>query len=343
VTLKDDIARRLVGEEEDNLLLRQKRQMEGLFELEKLFRKTLVAHKWGLDVYEAFIWKVSASKEKGGNGNVLTARPYFREAAAVCIGPICKILQDKNAKKLQKYHFNYNFVLFTIKAKEWSPHHPLRKLEKQMRELRQQIIVTNMPLAISRARIFWNSAASKDPRNALSYMDLIQSASEGLAAAVDKFRFPFTQGFRNAIINRVSSVFIENYSATELHFFPKDKRKLYRGNKCIKRFPNGVDYEQLAAYVNLELEPGQRTTPEEIAQLMAATSMISTDSPINESDGDLSATKTTILDKCSVGIDAQPEYQVMNVEVSYKLRQGIGGLPVIDQKLLRMKGISTYG
>jgi DNA-directed RNA polymerase specialized sigma subunit len=341
VTLRDTIATMVDVEAEPNLLLRQKFQMETLFALEKEFRKLLVAHKWGLDVYESFIARIANPKEMGGNGNVLTARPYFREAAVVCIGPICKILQDRNAKKLQKYHFNYNFILFTIKNKNWSLKHPLRKLERQIRNLRQEIIVTNMPLAISRARIFWNSAVSRDPKNNLTYMDLVQLSSEGLAAAVDKYRFPFTQGFRNAIINRVSSVFIESYSATDMHFFPKDKRKLYRGNKFMKRFQGTVDFVRLSEYVNEELEPGQRTTPEEIAQLMAAASIGSIDAPImTGSEGSGNRQETTILDTAAATSDCEPEERTANAELNHKLAQYIEQLPMFDQKLLRLRGVS---
>ena len=104
-----------------------------------------------------------------------------------------------------------------------------------------------MPLAISQARVFRHNT----PESHLTYMDLNQISFEGLINAVDKFVLPYTSVFRSVIIGRVKGDLIENYSETPVHFYPSDKRKIYRANKAKKGLTkDDINYTDLANTVN---------------------------------------------------------------------------------------------
>jgi RNA polymerase sigma factor (sigma-70 family) len=263
--------------------------------------------------------------------NILAARPYFRERQPVFTKSISKALKSRDEKALQKFHFNYTFVTFVLRARKWPKGSQIVKLSKEIAAIRQEIVEMNMPLAISRASIFWR----KTPKAQLSYMDLVQIACEGLMSAVDKFCLPFSRVFRAVAIGRMLGNFIEQYSETLVHFYPGDKRKIYRANKMLKHFPDGVDFDQLAAAVNKEADTGQTTTPAEIADLLAAASCVSTDSSApNDPE------ESEVLDTYVADVSAQPDYQYEQYQMRQVLSAALEQLTPMERKLLKMKGIS---
>lgn len=312
--------------EEEDLLARQKRQVEKLVKLEKDLRKTLIAHPWGGTVYRAFISMICDERR-----NILAARPFFRERQPVFTQRISKALKARDEKALQRFHFNYTFVTFVLKSRKWPKGSQIVKLAKEIADIRQEIVEMNMPLAISRASIFWR----KTPKAQLSYMDLVQIACEGLMSAVDKFCLPFSRVFRAVAIGRMLGNFIEQYSETLVHFYPVDKRKIYRANKLMKHFPDGVDFDLLAAAVNKEVDDGHLTTPAEIADLLAAASCVSTDTsaPNDPEESD-------VLDVYVADVTAQPDYQYEQQEARQVLAAALSSLAPLERKLLKMKGIT---
>ncbi len=328
---------------DENLLERQKFQMESLIGLEDQFRAKLIKHRWYEDVYNAFITKVDGAKALGNNGNVLTSRPYFRERQEVCIGPICKAIKARNLDELSKFHFNYQFIALAIKSMPWTENHELRKLEKKISKLRNKIVVSNMPLAISQARQFWSKTVSKDPSGQLSYMDLIQISSEGLMSAVDKYCLPFTRNFRAVIIGRAVGNFIDCNNQTFLHFFPKDKRKLYRGNKKIWKYTGAVDFEEVARFINEVIEiPSHRTNAIEIQALFAAASVVSTEMLVAPGDNSDSESHGAINRMDTVADEPihQPDVIHEEAEAITTMKAAISQLSNFEQKLLRLKGVS---
>lgn len=333
-----------------SLLDRQKNQLEELVRLENEFRQTLIRHPWGPGVYRAFIHKIC---DKSENGNILTARPFFRERQEVCTGSISEALEARAEKGLYPFRFNYNFVQFAIKLRKWHPNSKLVQLGKGIERIRSALIVQNMPLAISQARIFWSKSPVKAPSCHLEYRDFMQISGDGLISAVDKFVIPVREDFqteatfagafrkfRPMACQRMVGNFIEEYSKTLIHFFPKDKRKLYRAFKLIHKYSEAVDFEKLANDVNRDAKgkvvpSSHRTTAADLVGLLnAATGIASTDEVSADIDG-------TLLDRHAASTDCQPDTRYEKAETMHLLRTGIGNLSLLEQKLLRLKGVQA--
>jgi hypothetical protein len=205
-----------------------------------------------------------------------------------------------------------------------------------------------MPLGIARARVFY----SRTPKSHLSYLDLIQIAAEGMMSGVDKYS-PGKKGevdpkvFRSTMIGRISGNHIEEYSETLIHFFPVDKRKIYRANKLIRHFAGMVDHEKLADQVNEgpakkkgeesdgdEENVSHKTTASEIADLMAAASTVSADSSL-PTDPDAPEPIT----RFAAPEATRPDVQVENRAALVLLAQAEKGLTLWERKLLRLKGL----
>ncbi len=349
-SLKDVLAR--YGKMNDvELLALQRAQLEKLFALETEFRNTLIAHRWGAKVYQLFIDKICVQ-----NGNILTSRPYFRERQGVCIGPISHALERRDHEALYRYKFNFQFVLFVVKSRRWAPRAPIRILAKKIEAARRDIIELNMPLAISQARIFWSKAPAKAPTTHLQYMDFVQISSDGLISAVDKFVLPSPKKFktekrlneqfrkfRPMMVQRMVGNFIESYSETMVHFFPKEKRKLYRANKFMVRNQGNVDFDKVAAAVNVDAtgkaaEPGARTTGEEISDLLAAASAMTATTETSSIDAG-EEDRENPLDRCAAPDHWQPDVRLEKKEGLTQLFDAMSHLTAMDKKLLRLKGV----
>lgn len=312
---------------EEDLLERQKRQVDTLVALEDEFRKTLIKHRWGRAIYKEFIKHICEEK-----ANILAARPYFRERQGVFTSEISVALKNKAEKSLYRFHFNYQFILFVMKARNWPKGGKINKLYQKISDLRTEIVEMNMPLGISRARIFW----SRTPKAQLTYMDLIQISCEGLMSAVDKFVLPYSRVFRSVAIGRMVGNFIENYSETFVHFYPKDKRKIYRANKLVGKFASEVDFERLAAEVNDGVDASHTTTAAEIADLMAAASCVSMDGMV-QVDPDMPEP----VDRFAAPEESRPDVQAEMNEAAISMHDAIQHLTTFERKLLRLKGIQA--
>jgi DNA-directed RNA polymerase specialized sigma subunit len=314
---------------QDQLLVRQRQQVENLVALEKEFRRTLIRHPWGPSVYRDFIKMICDGKK-----NILSARPYFRERQSVFTSKISRVLKRRAEKGLFRFHFNFNFIRFVLGARNWTGNRIGSRivfLAKQIHQARTELVEMNLPLAISRARIFW----SRTPKAQLSYMDLVQITAEGLMSGVDKFVLPYTPAFRAVLIGRMLGNLIESYSDTLVHFFPGDKRKIYRANKAVARY--GGDYERIAFAVNRDAEAAHRTTPTEIASLLAAASTVSADVPLGTEE---ERQEVTVLDSFQAREDSQPDVQFEHREAMDSLASAVVQLPLVDRKLLRLKGVA---
>lgn len=323
---------------EETLLVRQRRQLQLLINLEKKFRKTLIKHPWGPSVYRDFVTMILDKKR-----NILAARPYFRERQSIFASKISRALKRRSDKGLYQFRFNYSFVLFVLQAKNWKSNKigaKIVQLSKQINDIRMEIMEMNMPLAISQARIFW----SNTPKSHLSYMDLIQIHCGGLLVAIDKFVPPDTsemtedeeleayRKFRAVAIGRMIGDRIEQYSETLIHFYPVDKRKIYRANKARRKFGDAVDYSKVAESVNEDVEKAHQTNPEEIAELLAASSCVSGDVAVDP-EGE------TTLERYEANAESRPDLQAEEANAILAMRSKIQELLLVERKLLRMKGV----
>lgn len=319
------------GELNKDFAERQKVQLETLLALELEFRTELINHRCGAAVYREFIEHITVERK-----NILSARPFFRERQGIFTKEISKALKAKSEKTLFKFRFNIQFIHYVLGVRQWnSICKRLPEIAEEIHAIRTEIVEQNMPLAISRARIFW----SRTPKSHLTLMDFVQIAAEGLIAGIDKY-VPegeiVPRSFRGVAIGRMTGNFIESYSETQLHFYPCDKRKIYRANKVVHRHAGGVDYEKLAGEVSAGMTAGQITNASEIANLMAAASVVSADTMVT-SGQDPDAPEP--ISRFAAPEACQPDRQVEHQDALHHLKHAIAQLSILDQKLLRLKGI----
>lgn len=306
---------------------RQRSQMERLCRLERRFRRTLVRGLYGNVMYRRFVEYICEEQ-----ANILDARPYFRERQAVFAEHISTALKNRDHRALQGFSINFLFADFVMQQRRWGASSPLRAVHEDIVELRQEIVTMNLPLCINRARLFY----SRTPESHLSQMDLIQIGAIGLMSGVDKYAAGeegvVAKQFRSTAMGRMGGNFIEAYSDPMLHFFPIDKRKLYRANKIVGKSVGAVDFERVADGVN---EKGDvRTTPDEMADLMAAASTVSSDSSL-PSDPDAPEPVT----RFAAPESARPDVQFEQEEAMSLMQAAIAQLTVFEQKVLSLKGV----
>ena len=308
---------------------RQKAQVEGLVRLEGEFRAALIRDARGPLVYKAFLKYIMEERK-----NILAARPYFRERQDVFKQEIAPLLRTFQEVGLYRFNINYSFIAFALRNKKFAPGSPVMKLAKDVEKARQELIELNIPLAISRAKLF----KQHTPQSHLEYMDLIQIANEGLIAAVDKFVLPYTPVFRAVIIGRISGNHIEEYSDTMLHFYPSDKRKIYRANK-IQGAKGVIPFDTLADEVNKDADQTHKTDADELHQLLAASSHVSMDAPVNENSVVAEGEPESSVDHYAADPASRPDVMVEEAEAHRALYNAIAKLSLLERKLLIMKGI----
>lgn len=325
---------------EEDVALYQRKQVETLIALEDSWRRELISKQRGRRVYEAFINHICDERK-----NVLTARPFFRERQRVFTKSITLALKSRNWKKLSRFRVNWSFISFAMKAIKWPRRGPLTRLTQQISEARTAIVELNLPLAISRSRIFW----SRTPKSHISFMEFISIATEGLLAATDKFVIPAGNvpwKFAGVAIGRMVGNFIESYSDTMLHFYPSDKRKIYRANKFLSRRPkDSFDLNEMVEEVNKDAGGKQKTNKTEIADLIAAASTVSADAttPIGDKSkaaGGASRVEVeTNISRYEAPAETRPDVQLEQAETVYEMYRAAAQLSLIDKKILRMKGL----
>lgn len=325
----------------------QKEQVEELLDAETQFRETILKYRQSSQIYKKFIKKVCVQ-----NKNILSARPYFRETAKVFSKSITpaikgaslpiisgdetgKVVVKKAIETLKTFNINYQFIKF-IKA-SWLGPFPERaeQLYQRVHRARTLLIENNMPLAINRAKLFYR----KTPKSHLTLMDFIGICSMGLAAGVDKWCGPYSPVFRSVCIGRMVGNMIDSYSETMLHFYPSDKRILYKAHTIRGR--QGIDdISDLTDAVNksfIEDQAAGKTVPKtnldvsELSSLMHAASTVSADATVNEE---------------GYGIYHYTVDATQDTEGAYEEREATEwmltlarNLPMIQIKILRLKGV----
>jgi DNA-directed RNA polymerase specialized sigma subunit len=307
----------------------QKQQFEELVTAERLFHQTMLNYRLSTEVYKKFISQIRVV-----NNNILSARPYFRESSETFSAKITPALKNKDPEALKVFSINYHFVKFC--KDKWLGIWP-KKMEVLFRRVetaRTVLIQNNMPLAINRAKLFYR----KTPKGHLSFMDMIEISSMGLAAGIDKYCGEFRSNFIGVCIGRIVGNLIDAYSETVMHFYPQDRRVLYRANSIRGR--QGIqDIEELTKAVNdsfaADLKEG-KTAPKsvtvtELSYLMSAATLFSSDSNSGEEGfGVYSYTKDE-SENAEEMLGKKQELSLM-AKLARKL-------PIINQKVLRLKGV----
>lgn len=328
-------------ETDEDHYTRQKRQVETLCKLECEFRKTLIKDRRGAAVYKSFIKFVRDEKR-----NILSARPYFRERQDVFKAKIAPALRERSDRALYKFDINFNFIAFVLKQKDFAPGSRVAKLARKVAKARQELIEMNIPLAISRARVF-----ARHRQQHLEYMDLVQIATEGLIAAIDKFVLPYQKSFGAVMFGRITGDLVESNSETLVHFYPSDKRIIYTVNKLVQ---TGMTFEEIAAYINksartdehgkVDLAKADVTNADEVQRLYVAAYTVSGDSMGTESEGggerDMGHDESPIH-RFEADESWRPDVRYEKAQLSAALASELKNLSIIERKVLAMKGVMS--
>lgn len=308
----------------------QQEQVEELLDAERKFKKTILTYRQATEIYKKFLQKVCIQ-----NNNILSARPYFRETATTFSKKITPAIKSNDIDSLKQFDINYQFIKFIRQS--WLGPFPKRaaQLYERVHSARTKLIENNMPLAVNRAKLFYR----KTPRSHLTLMDLIGICAMGLAAGVDKWVGPYSPVFRSVCIGRMVGNMIDSYSETMLHFYPSDKRILYKANSIRGR--KGIDeMRELSDAVNKSFKedekegksiPKDLVTASDLNSLMSAASTVSADAIVNEEGyGIYQFTADTTQDIEENFIKKETENTILTIAKN---------LPLMYKKVLRLKGI----
>lgn len=308
----------------------QKEQVEELMRAEIMFKETILKYRQATEIYKKFLQHIRIKQK-----NILSARPYFRESAVSFSKKITPAIKAEDIETLKTFDINYQLIKFI--RDNWLGPFPKRaeQLFERVHIARDRLINLNMPLAINRAKLFYR----KTPKSHLSLMDMIGICSMGLIAGIDKYVGEYRSVFRSVAIGRMVGNLIDEYSSTTLHFYPSDKRILYkahtlRGRKGIddvKELTEAVKEAFKTDALEGKSVPKMKIDVGELSALMSAASTCSADATVNdEGFGVYSFT----LDPNQ---DIEEAY--INRETSNNMLTSIRKLPIIYRKVLRLKGI----
>jgi hypothetical protein len=306
-------------------------QVENLMDLERKFKKSILKFAQSREIYKKFILLIVAEKK-----NILTARPYFREKANTFSKKITPAIKNADVKRLQQFDINFQMIQFI--RENWLGKFPVQseRYYHRIGTQRRVLIEDNMPLAINEAAKFYRNT----PKSHVTKMDLIMACADGLASGIDKYCGAYTKVFRSVCIGRMKGNMVDLYSETVLHFFPSDKRILYKAN--IIRARKGIeDLHLLAEAVNesfaQDVRDGkkgikEKVTADQLRLLMNAASTVSADSKKKDDEGH---------NVYSVTPDAAetPEEAVERADSVRKMIGAAKDLDTLSKKLLRLKGI----
>lgn len=310
----------------------QKEQVEELLALEIQFKETILKYnRQSTEMYKRWLQKI-----KVVNKNILSARPYFRESAVSFSKNVTPTIKKNDIEGLKKFNINYQLIKFIRDS--WLGPFPKKaeKLFQKVHAARSKLIELNMPLAVNRAKLFFR----KTPKGPLTLIDFISICSMGLAAGVDKWNGPYSKVFRSVCIGRMVGNMISDYSDTVIHFYPTDKKILYRANSIRGR--QGIeDIVELTKAVNdsFDIERNEgKTVPKhvsvaDLSALMSAASTVSSDAMLNdEGEGVYNYHSDPAIDI---------ETQYIEKEYLTRILDFAKDLTVIQKKILRMKGIKV--
>jgi DNA-directed RNA polymerase specialized sigma subunit len=308
----------------------QKDQVEELLDAERKFKDTILKYRQSTEVYKKFLQRVCIQ-----NKNILSARPYFRETAVSFSKKITPAIKAEDIEALKTFDINFQFIKFIKDS--WLGPFPVRaaQLFDRVHKARTILIENNMPLAVNRAKLFYR----KTPKGHLTLIDMIGICAMGLAAGVDKWCGTYSPVFRSVCIGRMVGNLIDSYSETLLHFYPSDKRILYKAHTLRSR-KSIDDISELTEAVKTAFKadalegknvPKNKIDVSELSSLMSAASTVSSDATVNDE---------------GFGVYQFTADPNRNAEESYIERESAGkmltlarNLPILHKKVLKLKGL----
>ena len=303
---------------------KQKYQVERMMELEEIFRKTINSYKQSDKIYHKFLMHIKVTR-----GNILTARPYFRENSKTFGKFISPAFKEDNIEEIKRFHINYKFMVFVID--NWRGNLP-KKAQKAWDEhqyIRQKIIENSMPLAINQAMKFYKAV----PRSHVTLMDMINASISGLSIGVDKWVGPFRTVFRSVCIGRMKSNIMDVYNQTFLHYYPSDKKIIYKAN-LLKSREKIEDPEMLLEAINQYLRENDDKRQLEMYELEDLLNGSSVKSVETEVDDEGFTVYDTYIDETS-----NVEENVEKIDMLKQVLSACTDLELIEQKIIKLKGV----
>jgi DNA-directed RNA polymerase specialized sigma subunit len=290
-------------------------ELDKLFLLENEFRTILSSTKKGLGVYSAFI-KYIVNEER----NILAARVFFREREETFSKKIPNIIRSNNAKALAGFSINYKFIYWAINRANVPQKKKADKLFAQIVKVRQRIVEQSIPLIINRSRLY-QVRTRKFKDDALEF---IQSATEGFLSAIDKYTPPTTSNFNGVAIGWMQAKLMSDGLEGFVKLSVKEKRILYRINLAVYRH-GFTDMNRILLFVR---ESYPKTDKETIEAIMMASTELSSIDNMQSSD----------LEQEGFMKYTDNEEGIITDDLNNKLYSAISKLPIIQQKVLKLKG-----
>lgn len=316
----------------------QKEQVEELWLSERLFRDEILKYKYSTQCYKKFIQKI-----RHIDRNILYAKVYFRESSETFSAKITPYLKSEDPEGLKKFKINFNLIQFIRLSWRGPLGAKAEKLFRRVEQARRILIENNLPLAINSAKIFYRSV----PKSNNTLLDMINVSAQGLASAVDKYigdkNGEYSRVFCSVILGRVSGNLIKLNSETSLHFYPSDRKILYKANSIRGR--QGIkEVNELAAAINAAFAadakeglvvPKEQVTAAQLQELLSAATLISVElTTKDEDDESYNAYDFTPDDKSTA------EENMIASETNERIGKLISELPPLYRKVLRLKGIA---
>ena len=302
----------------------QKAQVESIIELEKNFKKNINSYKQSDKIYQKFLMYIKIER-----GNILTARPFFREDSKTFGTYISPAFKQDDIQKIKNFNINYKFMKFVIE--NWRGNLPAKALKawNEHQYVRQKIIENSMPLAINEAMKFYKAV----PKNHLTLMDMINASMSGLCIGVDKWVGPFRTVFRSVCIGRMKSNIMELYNQTSLHYYPSDKKIIYKANllKSREKIENSeILLDAINGYLK-DNDDKRQLEMYELENLLNGSDMKSVETEIDEEG--FSVYDTYFEEENIVESTLEKDDLLKNVLIQCK------NLKMIERKIIKLKGV----
>jgi len=302
----------------------QKEQVERMMELEEVFRKNINSYKQSDKIYQKFLMHIKIER-----GNILTARPYFREDSKTFGKKISPAFKEEDIEEIKKFHINYKFMVFV--NENWRGTLPkiARKAWDEHQHVRQKIVENSMPLAINLAMKFFKAV----PESHVDLMDMINASVSGLCIGVDKWVGPFRTVFRSVCIGRMKSNIMDIYNQTFLHYYPSDKKIIYKAN-ILKSREKIEDSDLLLEAINHYLKEGgdkRKLKMHELSNLLNGSGVSSVETEVGEEGY---TAYDTFIDESE-----DLEERVTRIDSLRNIVLACQELTLLEKKIIKLKGV----
>jgi DNA-directed RNA polymerase specialized sigma subunit len=299
-----------------------------IFKLEKQFSLILRSFKEGRNVYRDFCQYLLVEV-----ADLREARSFFRERLSSFLPRINKAISRSTMKDVYKIHINYSFCVFVMKRLNTTNDEKVQKLKETMilmKDLRNKIINHHLYLALSQAKVF----NGKNRTGVLEFSDFIQCANEALVVAVDKYVIDdnspkFHKVAIGRMISHLLTLQVSHYSSATLG--THGQKKLHTLRKSLQNLSGTMKIHELSQVIKI--------AEQDITDLINATKYLSMDMPTSQDSDGLISEFINVEDNNAIN----PEELVEKQDLKKKMVEFYKTLDIIEQKLLLLKGVMTYG